>query len=511
MYRDCRGFDCVKAKGVQWVRLSLNPPTADNTSTDCDPVKRAAGQGCPAAPTSEAYVNVFNTHLNAGGDPACDDAELRQLLLTLFVWAGPVNPLIATGLEGIIQGTLRCAENAREVQRRQLRQMSAFVERIAGADPRHLSIISGDFNTNGRLLNRSGDDPSYGDILAELGIGPTSMDRTADAPDDLITPLPGAFSWDIDHGDVARETSIDWLSEGFGTGIGKGDDAKAERRFLAGRDCDLTDDPATDDNESDQRIDYILVRTAARPDTAEYEYPLYTLRKGADPVWQAPWPGAPGHMCRPVPERFSDHRPLVASLELVPLRDPPLYHPNRPHDFTFRVTSIDASGLDDCFLGSCNPIDPFVSLVGRRELPSGAIDEFLRRDSSECEGWTLSFPAEACMTDWTFTDLHVPMDHAAHMGGVKLREADSTSGVDTINTMSPGDHPLLRFRWADGFVSLRDFDTMSVVPDGWSEVCPADEFVNCDRRVFNNDPVQHCTRDRPKHVCLELGIEERRR
>jgi len=81
VYSECRGEDCLKAKGVQWVRLALNAPTQDNTDPAC--IQNVPGAGCPHAPTSQHFIDVFNTHLQAGNPQICEDGAVFALAVEL--------------------------------------------------------------------------------------------------------------------------------------------------------------------------------------------------------------------------------------------------------------------------------------------------------------------------------------------------------------------------------------------------------------------------------------------
>lgn len=69
-YEDCRGEDCFKPKGVQWARLALRTPTAEDLSSNCR--QHVPGSSCPTTPTSEMYIDVFNTHMQARNPQLCD-------------------------------------------------------------------------------------------------------------------------------------------------------------------------------------------------------------------------------------------------------------------------------------------------------------------------------------------------------------------------------------------------------------------------------------------------------
>jgi len=499
----CRGEDCVKAKGVLWVRLQLRPPTPETTRPECqggDP-----GLACPAGPSGDVYVDVFATHLQAGGPEICD-SEQKLLAFTVQV-CGEALPLCAAAL----QAGFHCGDRTdADVQAAQLEQMGDYIERVLADQSSHFAIVAGDFNINGRKLNRTSSEQLYGRMLSELRMLRASADWHADLPADGITPWPAAFAWDIDHADIAREDFDEELSHGcgLGTSIGyAGADRIPAPRDCNGEVCDL---------DSDNRLDYILARPARTPGgITAADHPSYLLARAPDPeaLYTIRWPtvedpptgedacGGPGS------PRLSDHRPVEANLQLVPVREPPRYHPSWPHRFALRVTSVDATGEEDCFLGACNPLDPYAFMSTWRTHVSGDVEVIppLPYITPECTGWTESYPGDPCMDGWVMSADQVPGLHTQHESGVILRDADETSPDDTYpscdvaNSTAFRGHPLMRIRWDSGVVQARELFDEAATPLTW----PGD-FV-----TPNNDPIPFRSSETHPWVTLEMRLDER--
>lgn len=88
----CRGEDCFKGKGVQWVRLLLNPPTLTNTAcrqtvTLGDRTFEIPAQ-CPLPPSGDHYIDIFNTHMQASGTTLCSDSALGALAANTVLTLG---------------------------------------------------------------------------------------------------------------------------------------------------------------------------------------------------------------------------------------------------------------------------------------------------------------------------------------------------------------------------------------------------------------------------------------
>ena len=341
VYHACRGEDCFKTKGALWVRLDLSSVLREGRDVACD--QNAADFGCPSTPTHELYLDVFNTHLQAGGNAVCDGlddvgdycagAGLGSGLAGFIPVVGPAAaPALAvaatacTAATGVAM-TLLCRKSPIEVRTSQLAQLDSFIEAVQAGSRPHYSLVLGDLNTNGRTLNRDRDryredgclgeygdgDHSgrYGEMLTALGVAASSSPDVV-APDDTINPHPEAFDWDIDHGDVAREMDYDWehcgrsshpgesgpvILTGATPDGGVGDpipppdctdrwSADPPLRVITdgGTAAPDTCPQAPCELRSDPRLDYILVRPPALPSEGLFEPPGYLMarRRGAD-------------------------------------------------------------------------------------------------------------------------------------------------------------------------------------------------------------------------------------
>jgi len=407
VFDDCRGEDCLKAKGVQWVRLALAPATEDNTRPEC--LQNVPGSSCPPAPSSELFIDVFNTHLKA------DNTELCLGPVTAIA-APLLDPLNCGPLAVAAESDFFCLDAAgpAAVREKQLVQLGTFVARVAASAPGHFSIVAGDLNINGRQIGRGRRRSGFGytRILGELALGADGAPDFAPIPDDNISPWPSAFDWDIDHGDVARETPRDWLAApclGEACSIGTSGELEPDGARLEANDCDHVEDA---------RLDYLMVRPRIAPDVPTAEFPQYLVSREASPadVWTARWPSdAPPDdtICEIPPALVSDHRMVVGALGITPLRVPPRYHPLWEHDVTFQITSYDATGESDCWLDLCSPIDAMSRISGSRQRFDGS-SEFVPGtpfSSAVCEASKASVVTNACMSSWVFTDRHVPSEH----------------------------------------------------------------------------------------------------
>ena len=351
IYEDCRGEDCFKPKGALWVRLDLSGILREGRDPGCED-KNNAGLGCRATPTHEVYLDVFNTHLQAGGNAVCDGLiDVSSYCAAAGLTAPVIGAIPAVGLAAapalatavgacFIGGSAAtyelCRQSPMEVREAQLAQLASFVADVQAESRPHYAIILGDLNINGRTLNNDrrsyGEDGCladyddgdhsgrYGYMLAKLGIA-SDFSPEVVAPNDHINPHPEAFDWDIDHGDVAREIDWDWERCGRSTHPGQRGPVPLVGGGLGGEpigppNCDerwSTDAPereirdgAVDSPDScpqapcelrsDPRLDYILVRPPALPSEALREPPGYLVARGraADgtelPAWEVLWP-----------------------------------------------------------------------------------------------------------------------------------------------------------------------------------------------------------------------------
>ncbi|MCA9614483.1 MAG: endonuclease/exonuclease/phosphatase family protein, partial [Myxococcales bacterium] len=543
VYSSCVGEDCLKPKGAQWVRLALRTPDARDLSPDCapptsrwpacttpacpsGPVRRHVS--CPSAPTTEMYVDVFNTHLQARNPTICQlsDTELAAVWAGLLAQCGsPEIPLVpapvvcAAAITALQANTAFCGlRTPEEVTASQLRELGEFVDRVVGERRDQPALIAGDFNVDGRrLLSPSGSvrNPLYGAILDELRITPPESTTPAD---DTITPYPNVFPWAIDHGDVAREESqYDWSSCGHGTSIGK----RLKSRDWRADGTDVVDGCSTwsCDNVEDDRLDYILIRPPAHP-TESDDPPGYLLTRSEGTIWEPLFPSnadANEHLCALADFRYrtpwgydgtsttgrlSDHRPVVARFELTPLRIPGRYHRGVDHTLDIRVASMDASGTTDCMGNLCRPLDPYVMLAGEALAPGSTtpVAAPARNQRAICSGWSLSTADGPCIDDWSYTTPVPAGSSLEHALTIELWDDDladrRTGSDDHLKTMNPGRDPRFVVDWRTGTWDVRVAQT-GEAPDGWEGPMP----------FFSSDPVCHQTRLEKPNLVVCIATE----
>ena len=403
----CRGEDCFKAKGVQWVRLMLQDPA------DFEPKCLTGMLGCNKPPSGDDFIDVFNTHLQAN-DPLLCTAESGDwattkagLLLALATFVDPVLAFHAAILIELIEADLNCGSiTDRQGRLSQLRQMNTFISQVAATD--RSSLILGDFNIDGKLISGS----EYTDALVALKIAPGS------APgDDTVSSLPlGGF--DIRHGDIVRErTDVD-----FSTGkcIGTFIDTSGGTQ-----DASCTFAGGTDANE---RLDYILVRPPQL--VAQWQgYPRwYISAVPSSPIWTSPFPSLSGAFSS-TPLRLSDHKPITSMLSFSRLLNPPKYNASWPHTIEQRVISVDATDVEDC--GTCGEVDPFAKLVStiKPAMTTSTINP-----TSECTGTQNPlFNVHGCMNNWVRTRNHTPPNETAVALFSEIWDDDNSGPNDLIN------------------------------------------------------------------------------
>jgi hypothetical protein len=329
----CRGEDCWKAKGVQWVRLMLQDPGS------FEPKCRTSTMNCNKPPSGDDFIDVFNTHLQANEPLLCkldsDWADIKAAVLAVLAsFVDPVLAFHAAILIELVEGDLNCNTlTDRQARLSQLRQMNKFISAVAATD--RSSLVLGDFNINGKPINGS----EYQDALVALKI---AAGGTPD--DDTVSALPpGGF--DIRHGDILRErTDVD-----FATG-------KCTGTFIdeAGGTPDATCNAFAGGTDAKERLDYILVRPPQL--ISQWQgYPRWFI-SAVDPklVWTSPFPSLSGAFSS-TPLRLSDHKPITAALSFARLSNPPKYNPSWKHKVEQRVISVDATDVDDCL--GCGEVD----------------------------------------------------------------------------------------------------------------------------------------------------------
>jgi hypothetical protein len=405
----CRGEDCLKAKGVMWTRLALNhPELADPTCL------KGRGTSCDKPPSGDDYVDVFTTHLQADDPMLCgaDFQAIKTAILTnlaLLDVAAPFTTVLAPLMAELLllmDVDLNCyALDDAEARALQLDHMDAFIDEIQSERGDRPVLITGDFNIDGRDITGA----EYRSMLQRLHIASASTPAS-----DVISVFPTQFSFDIDHGDLARErTDLDFTTgRCLGTSIGETDGSPD------------TGCPLDGNFDGTQRLDYILVRPPTLPALATTD-PRWIAMLGPQP-WSAPFPTNGTGFGGP-PDRLSDHKPVVSDVELAPLASPPKYHANWPHEVELRVTGINATQHSDC--PTCGTVDPYVTLQSATVPASVDLDTV----GNECvdDPWP-SFPASGCTHDW-FLDRTQPTSVSEVDLRTKAWDRDETSGNDPLH------------------------------------------------------------------------------
>lgn len=480
-FKACKGEDCFKAKGVQWVRLMLTPPTPLNMDEKC---LESPNIPCPPPFSGGDYVDVFNVHLQSDNPELCSDDDLTTDLQQ-FIGGLVTDPDLADALAMLKQlagSTWNCGTADREVRRQQLAEIREFVESHAvnpatGKQDRP-SIIMGDFNIDGRTLGEE-----YQSLIGLLGVGPLF-----DPSSDSINPWPDDFAWDVDHGDIARERhEIDFAS-GVCSGTLVGSNGGTAST------CDYGDNW-----NGNERYDYILVRPPMLATDPRYSTASWVAgkRDGDDPgMWFSPFPSFGSY--GPPPERLSDHKPVVATIDFVKLRYPPLYHSKWNHGVTFRVQSADASDHGDCT--TCGPVDPKALLSGLR-LHNGQNEWRMDKEWTHiCDNnATVSWPADSCMGNWAYGDTQIFGEDAVHTFFAALYDDDNdyTGNDDAMYTFSGDEWPQQAIEWDPGWVRMRGYKDPN-------RVCGQEP----DMPINDNDPIGQTTGPNPTSMTLLCTFSE---
>jgi hypothetical protein len=413
IFDDCRGEDCFKAKGVQWVRLMLQDP--ETLDPEC---LKGVPKSCDKLPSGDDYVDIFNTHMQASEPLMCifddDWATEKTLILAALYAINPITAAIAAAVDTVIEvieSDLNC-ESATDagVRHDQLVQMNAFISGVTGPDADRPSLVMGDFNIDGKYINDPLKGLEYRNMLVTLGIASAS-----DPFSDAVSPFPDPF--DVKHGDLVRElTHFD-----FGSGICLGTAIGTDDGWI-NHGC-----PEAGRSDGPQRLDYMLVRPPTRPEDVSGEYPRWYMQPGKQ-VWSSPFPSLSGQFAYEPPLRLSDHKPIVSSLELTRRVVPPPYNPSWPHDVELRVTAVDGTGYDDCI--GCGEIDPYGKLRSKIH-PNGTTTN--RNPTSECTGiQSPSYPYDPCMNNWYLDRDHTPGTETAVDMRTTTHDDDNTSADDTL-------------------------------------------------------------------------------
>lgn len=533
-FTSCQGEDCFKAKGIQWVRLDLNPPSEDNSGERCAfQPSGVAPPGCGQPPSGDHYVDVFNLHLQNPDTMLCGDwgwawGLLNQVLAQLIQTPG-LQPWIMHW-QDLSDANWNCDMNWHTVQLMQLQEAAMFIRSMTVDRPDRPVVVMGDFNINGKKLDlwgasRQANNTRYRNLLSTLGIGPLQPwgDEHLDCGPSLtdeVTMAPDDYSWDVDHGDLARDRTVNpppWCTPrrhdrdnyktGVGTSIGEfpGDHIRT----------DLSYEPPhhpsdyyewADYWEGTERLDYILVRPAYAPDASDYQRPRWTLGKGARggaDEWSSPWPG-PDPLAVPfgLLDHYSDHKPITVTLKHVQLAFPPPFHATWKHRVEFLVRSADASSVSDCY--GCDALDLIPWGMHGRVLDNGSWIYEATGPGTECTDDSCVAQPDLCVWDWRWTSSHTSADVVAHRFMVGLEDVDSTSGPDALFTCEwrllpnfpPVDHTSVLLDWTAGKVGLRAYNDLSM------------ECGEADLPMTDNEPTRLCSGTRSPFMCFEVDVDE---
>jgi endonuclease/exonuclease/phosphatase family metal-dependent hydrolase len=441
----CRGEDCLKAKGVLWVRLLLQDPAKYSPSCEKSPQP----SGCGQPPSGDDFIDVFDTHLQANDPLLCkidgEWAGYKALLLAGI--SALVDPVLAIELEAfseLVNADLNCStQTDRQARAKQLAEMNTFITSVAATD--RPSIVMGDFNLDGKLVTGS----EYESALVALHIA-----QAATPDSDQVSALPPGL--DVQHGDLVRNrTDVDFTTgRCIGTSIDTtGGTPDPGCTFAGGVDA------AT-------RIDYIFVRPPAFP-TAITQDPRWIVEAvPATDIWTSPFPSLSG-MFAATPLRLSDHKPVMSQLEFARLSNPPKYHPTWKHHVEHRIVHVDATDVDDCAL--CGQVDPFAAL--KQTIAPTSIT-WTQPHTTECtDNQNPGFPSDACMTNWGHTATHTPPNETSINLTAKVWDDDDTSGNDLL---SEGTRSTFTYGVGSLDISHTDFGVEVTEPGTWwnSEAVP---------------------------------------
>ncbi|MBI3201323.1 MAG: endonuclease/exonuclease/phosphatase family protein [Myxococcales bacterium] len=469
VYSQCKGEDCFRAKGVQWLRLYLNPPTVENQGChgeffDGNVIQSA----CKPLGSGDHFIDLFNTHLQASGPQLCDVLEGLTEIETM-VMSASVSPAAAVGLialKVLVSSDLNCGSSDEGIRKKQLQDLNAYVASVAAKD--RPAIIVGDFNLDGKTLSATGE---YATLVSELHLGPPSP---VPSIDDQATPWPDDYDWDIDHSDLART----WVTDAnypVGTGTWIGDTGGTI----------LSNKPWAGDFDGTERYDFILFRPPAAPNTYAYEKVDWMVMKDAAGwTWSSPWPGLPYNFGG-APMRYSDHKPVIASFKFAPLAVPGRFHQSWKHDVLQRIASADATGAEDCW--TCDEVDlraayTWVEVQGGKTDSSSGIGKECSNDDH------VSYPPNSCMANWKHADSHDGSAGASHYFAAELWDVDSSSGNDLLHHGTGQ-----RIGWGTGALTLHDDDTQALLTS-W--------LLN------DNEPVSQCTGTEPTNMCFLTDPDE---
>jgi hypothetical protein len=486
----CKGEDCLKAKGVQWTRILLNPPTPANST--CYNINDH--RYCPPPPSGGEYVDVFNLHLQAPNPVLCSDETRRDVLLANLgaLFFDPITaPQLASALASVsvfLDTQFNCGESDTAIRTAQLAEASAFIDEVTADRKDRPVVILGDFNIDGRMLGAE-----YRSMLKALRIG-----SGAPLNGDLMNPWPSEFTWDIDHGDLAREFVDEWPDGGTCMGTFLGDQTAPTAKCPLGGNMDGDPNNSDEEKRTGQRFDYILLRPPYPIGDPTFTSAKWVAARIDDKPWTSPYPGLgliyePGKSDKGPPARLSDHKPVLVGIEHAKLQQPPKFHRFWKHDVTFRVTSADASNESDC-MGCGGAVDPYTLNEGYAiDVPQNYIPMF-GGQGSECTNQAIvSWPANGCMSNWSFSAKHDPTEVDEQGYLPMLFDEDDTSGDEAMPVTEYQTWPLIAMQWTVPQV-LRSSRSGAGKAPPWP--------------VFDTEPIPWCLGHKPTKMCLEVKTIE---
>jgi endonuclease/exonuclease/phosphatase family metal-dependent hydrolase len=444
VYTDCKGEDCVKAKGVVWARISTDPPSAYTACETGLPCREPTASG-------DHFIDVFATHLNAPTPYVCAVPLASALLSSVY---GSLNGGWFTALTA---DNFHCLADSLTVRFAQVSQLSNFIDKVA--DKGRPSVVLGDLNLDGRSLSS----PEYKGLLLRLKIQPLNG---AVGSDDLNN-WPLTFATDVDHGDLAREGGSNWRAEMEGTYIAKN---------------------WTASQPESTRFDYLFVRNPVDRNAMTEANTRYMMRRQPDDrrtTWSSPWPGPADRS-----SRLSDHKPILSQLDLAQYYVPGAYHPSWDHRLKFKVASYDTTGIDDCW--GCDQLDVYTKLRLDKSV-SGVTSNVSSRTTATCENkWLGIYGRDTCMDLW-LTDTDRTATTSAHKLTLELWDDDVTTGDDKYEYIDNGNGTQFQLDWARGAVDI--IDTNVGIVSNWM-------------KFYDAAPQSKCTRSSRANICLRVELTE---
>lgn len=470
VYDKCKGEDCFRAKGVQWLRLLLNPPEIENHACHGELFDAQVTQSsCEPLGSGDHFIDLFNTHLQASNPELCETLDGLDEVETLIT-VGAVSPPAALGLillKALVADDLNCGSQDASIRAAQLNQLNQFVSSVAAKD--RPAVIVGDFNLNGKTL--SGE---YNTLLKNLQLTPYGSVQTP-LPDPT-TPWPDDYDWDIDHADIVRAMTLDFTNAPVGTYIGDEGGKVAPGAKFAG------------EWDANSRYDYVLLRPPTSVNSSGYYTKTnWVVAKDGDAnVWESPWPGIPGNF-GPAPKRLSDHKPVIASFRFTPLAVPGRYHPTWRHDVEQRIVTANATGEEDCW--GCDEVDLFTEHTWQAiKNQSSAGGSFTGKTCGDND--FVSYPPDACMSNWKHSATHDSQGPAANYFSAELWDADSSSGDDKLHNRYGQ-----WIQWDASLISLVEHSSQKVSGNkAWL--------------LTDNAPVPQCTKTSPVGMCFQTDVTE---